>query len=141
MSWPAVRAGLHEVLEGLPGVKVVTTSVPPAVDDWPFGYFVIKDTTYKTSAGSMLQCRYHAIFRVVFPWQDQQAAEDMLAPFVNSVPEAVVRRVQLAGRLPNGNVQCTGSNVVFVGIGGVQWLGLDFDIYAQDNYDVTQLTQ
>jgi hypothetical protein len=134
MSWPVVKAGLVEILEGVPGIKVMTTASPPAIDDWPFGYVLSSSGDVTYPANKQIRFVYHAVFRVVFPYSDPQAAEDSLAPFINSVPEYLISRVQLGGRLRNGNVDCRNYENTMTRVSGVEFLALDFHIYTADKY-------
>jgi hypothetical protein len=131
MSWAVLRAGLVEVLEGVPGIVTVDTSVPPAVDAWPYAYVIYRDGAH-TQQGGLIINTYHATIRVVLPWQDPRSAEDLLAPFVDSIPDAIDGQRGLYGRLMNGHVQIvpgsSGLSTSFVAIGDAQWLALDVQV-------------
>lgn len=131
MSWIALRPGLVEVLEIVPGLVTIDTSVPPAVDAWPYAYVIYRDGEHAIH-GDIVINKYHATIRVVLPWQDQRAAEDLLAPFVDSIADAIDGQRGLYGRLTNGHVQVVpGSrsiSTVFTTIADVPWLALDVQV-------------
>jgi len=131
MSWLTLRPGLVEVLENVSGLVTIDTSVPPAVDAWPYAYVIYRDGEHALHGGLIIN-KYHATIRVVLPWQDQRAAEDLLAPFVDSIPDAIDGQRGLYGRLTNGHVQVVpgsgGISTIFTTIGGVQWLALDVQV-------------
>lgn len=128
MAYPDMVRGLIEVLEGVPGTKIVLDYEPQAVDETPMGYLLL-DKSSRITRGGVVAVKYRILYRMCFSWQDNAAAEQIMSLFVNSVPMAIDNNAQLNGRLPHGMAAVSEDEAaqqgVMVNIGGVDFRALD----------------
>lgn len=131
MAWSELRRALIEVIEGVPGLVRIDAFEPEAVDPMGPYVYVIYLSGSRENRGGITVCKHVCNVRVCVPWQDPAAAEAMIAPYVNLIPQHIDAFCQLNGALKNGMVKLASGDALVAGfqvIGGVQFLALDIKV-------------
>lgn len=136
MSYQGAIAGVLERLRTVAGLAAVLHGEPTAVHEPPIAYCLF-DGFRRNYPGQLVEVRYQIMIRVVVAWQDNAAAEDELAVFVNSIPAAfsagpldVEQRRTLGGRVNAASITGarSGEGSGFHTIGGALYRTATFDL-------------
>jgi hypothetical protein len=87
VSYVTAIAGVQERLRTVSGLAYVINGEPTSVQAAPMAYTLF-DSVVPIKSNQVQGARYRVLMRVAVQFQDNQAAEDQLAPFVDSVPAA-----------------------------------------------------
>jgi len=88
VSYTAAVAGLLARLRSVDGLAAVVHGEPTAVHEAPMVYVLFAGLGRDQSRGQLVANVYRVDVRLVVAWQDNAAAEDELASFVNAIPAA-----------------------------------------------------
>ena len=126
-TYAQILAGLTTALQTGTGLDTnrVLDFEPTAADDQPLIYSLFVRYE-KTSQGQLDKHLFRVLHRVVVTWQDNEGAERLLVPFLESIPAAINSNPRLGGLLVNGYADISEADGVFVMIGGVLCRGYDF---------------
>lgn len=129
MSYARVLTGLQERLRTISGLKKVLLYEPAALDDPPLCYLFL-DTAEITHQGQSITAVYTVTARVVVLWQDNEEAEAQIAPFVDSIVDAVWADPMLGGKANSARV--TNVSGGFIDATGVTYRSMDFTITVKE---------
>ena len=87
MSYITAIAGVLERLTTVAGLAYVINGEPTSVQQAPMAYTLF-DSAAPIKSNQVQGARYRVQIRACVLFQDNQAAEDQLAPFVDSIPAA-----------------------------------------------------
>jgi hypothetical protein len=145
MSYETIVAGYAEVfaaVDGLSAAQVLDyepSSINPGPGE-PVMYFLL-ESFQRSAKGQVRRMDYTTTGRLCFLWQDNEAAEVELRPFVNALPAALDADPFLGGRLAGdgagylgGYAECSGAVVVYVEIDGVKYKAIDYTLPAFEKF-------
>lgn len=127
VTYADILAGLTTALQQGTGLQAqrVLDHEPTAADAAPLIYSLF--VRYElTRQGQLNKHLFRVLHRVVVTWQDNEGAERLLVPFLESIPAAINANPRLDGLLTEGYAQIVEADGVFVVIGGVLCRGYDF---------------
>jgi hypothetical protein len=125
VSYATVLGGLHTVFESVGGIAAVLDYEPTTVQVSPLMYSLL-DSVEVTRAGQVMAYRYHIMHRLMVPLQNNPQAEQILIPYVNSIPAAIDADPHLGTVLTNGIATIESIDAVFVTFAGVVFRALNF---------------
>lgn len=114
------------ILATVTGLKVRIVGEPTSLQETPAVYTLFEDVRYTKYAQVWVRT-YHTLIRVCVRWQDNQAAELELAPFVDSIPDAFdAAGSHLNNTIPSGQATLSDGSGGFVTIDGTEYRCIDF---------------
>ena len=124
-SYADVLEGLHVRFATVDGIQACLDYEPKSAQVTPLLYSML-DSMEITRTGQVQARVYRTLHRLLFQWQDNEQALAEMIPYVDSIPDAVDADKHLGGVLASGLAVIDECEVVFVDVGGVEFLGLDF---------------
>jgi hypothetical protein len=124
-TYADVLEGLHERFATVEGIAACLDYEPKSVQTFPLLYSML-DTMEITRTGQVKGRTYRTLHRLLFKWQDNEQALAQMIPYVDSIPDAVDADKHLGGRVTSGLAVIDECEAMFVTIGGVECLALDF---------------
>lgn len=125
-TYAQILAGLTTALQatGLDADRVLDYE-PTTVDTQPLIYSLFDDWDLMQQ-GQLDKHTFRILHRVCVTWQDNQGAEALLLPFLESIPAAINADRRLGGLLDSGYAKIIRAQSVFVVINSTLCRAYDF---------------
>lgn len=117
-------AGLRATIGAAHGSLNLMDYEPTSIQQLPAMYFLL-DRFERVQAGQVVTMTYHIRARLCIRWQDNQAAEREVEPYVNSIPACVTAAPYL-GFLTQGYAGLSSGESGFRQIAGADYRAIDF---------------
>lgn len=134
MTYPAIIAGLHTVIETVAGLKLVLDYVPRSIVTTPMLYSEHVSSQYDDASDAMqaeFVTRHRTKHRLVLSWQDNEQCELELAGFIDAIPAAVKANPKLGGALADGWARVTAGESGWVAAEGGPLIYRFCDFYSE----------
>lgn len=140
MSYAEVVAGLIERFLTVPGLsrlnnRGVQVGVlgyePKTVQQTPTLYGILQSFRRQQS-GQVTEMIYTMQWRLCVQWQDNEQAEALLLPFVNSIPAALDQDARLGGLISRGIAKVLSGQAGYASIAAVLHRTLDYQVEVLD---------
>jgi hypothetical protein len=126
MSYEAIREAIDTVLLTIPGLTVIDYE-PQSVES-PTMYSLLSSVRRDYSeAGHIVRITYRTRHRLLVLWRDNEAAENSITPFVDSIPAALDADPKIGAKAQDGAiVEIYGDTPGWITLGGVEYRCIDF---------------
>lgn len=129
MSYANIIAGLKTRLETLDGLASVLTAPPTAIHDTPMVYMLL-DSGDVTHQAQVVTTLHSVTLRLVVRWQENEEAEKLVQPYVDSVVDAIRGDPYLDGNAQNAWISHYEGG--WATIAGVEYRVVDFTATVKD---------
>ena len=134
VTYAEVVAGLHERFLTIPdfpkynarGTLINLLAYEPKSIQHTPTIFTLLDGFRRERSGQLTAIHYRILHRLVLQWQDNEASEAELMPWVHALPAAVDQDPTLGGRITMGLAGISDASSGFVLISNTKYRCLDF---------------
>ena len=100
MSYANIISGLKTRLDTLTGLVCVLTAPPTAIQETPMMYMLL-DSGDLSHQSQVVTTIHNVTLRLVVAWQENEEAEKLVRPYVDSVVDAIRGDPYLGGNAQN----------------------------------------
>lgn len=114
-TYQQIVEGYHARFATLGTIEAILAYEPPSITVFPTLYTILDSYSWDV-LGGYVDNVYTLMHRLCFEWQDQEAAELQLMPFIDSIPAVIEADPKLGGVLDSG--QPTNRAKIYTARGG-----------------------
>jgi hypothetical protein len=130
MSYANILSGLQTRLETLAGLTNVLLYEPASIDDTPMAYLFL-DNAEIEQGGQVVTALYAITVRVIVRWQENDQAEAQIAPYADSVVDAIRADPSLGSQANSARVTAIEGGFLDTG-NGIRFRVMDFTVRVKD---------
>ena len=130
MSYSNILSGLKTRMLTLTGLKSVLLYEPASIDDTPMAYMYL-DNAEIEQGGQVVTALYAITVRIIVRWQDNEEAEAQIAPYADSVVDAIRADPSLGSRANSARVTAIEGGFLDTA-SGVRFRVMDFTVRVKD---------